>query len=59
MHIEVDGSDVTGPITFDPTGTWQTWTTITVPDVFLAQGIHEFRVAIDDGDFNLNYIDVD
>jgi hypothetical protein len=59
MRIEVDGTDVTGPIAIDPTGTWQSWTTITVPDVFLDQGVHEFRLAIDDGDFNLNYIDVE
>ena len=58
MRIEVDGTDVTGPITIDPTGTWQSWTTVTVPEVFLDEGVHEFRLEIEDGDFNLNYIDV-
>jgi hypothetical protein len=58
MRVEVDGVDVTGPITIAPTGSWQSWVTITVPGVPLEAGIREFRLAIDDGDFNLNHIDV-
>ena len=26
--------------------------------LFLDEGVHELRLEIDDGDFNLNYIDV-
>ena len=58
MRVEVDGVDVTGPIAIAPTGTWQTWITLTATGVLLEQGVHEFRIAIDDGDFNLNYIDI-
>ncbi|MEC8817789.1 MAG: carbohydrate-binding domain-containing protein, partial [Planctomycetota bacterium] len=46
-------------IAIEPTGTWQTWTTLTVPGVFLEQGVHQLRLEIDDGDFNLNHIDVE
>lgn len=59
MHVEVDGLDVTGPIVIAPTGSWQAWTTITKEGIVLEPGLHELRIAIDDGDFNLNYIDVD
>lgn len=58
MHVEVDGVDVTGPIVIEPTGSWQSWTTVTVDDVPLTAGSREFRVVIDDGDFNINHIDV-
>ncbi|MED6306521.1 MAG: carbohydrate-binding protein, partial [Planctomycetota bacterium] len=58
MRLTIDGVDLAGPIAIEPTGTWQTWTTLTVPEVFLDEGVHELRLEIDGGDFNLNYIDV-
>ena len=59
MHVELDGVDVSGPIVIANTGTWQSWVSITKSGVPLTEGRHEFRIVIDDGDFNLNHIEVE
>jgi hypothetical protein len=61
FHIEVNGSDVTGPMVIPNTGGWQTWTTIAKPGVPLAAGQQMLRVVVDGtgptGIFgNLNYL---
>src|SRR3989344_1719248 len=38
FHIEFDGVNKTGTITIPSTGGWQTWTTLTIPNVSLSQG---------------------
>src|SRR5206468_7479175 len=43
FHIEVDGTDKTGPITVPNTGGWQTWTTLTKTGVSLPAGTHVLR----------------
>lgn len=58
LHVSVDGVDVTGPITFDGTGGWQVWTDTSVSVVTLDAGVHELRVHMDSGLFNLNYVNV-
>ena len=58
LHIESDGIDETGPITFAATGGWQNWTTIRVEDVTLHAGMQTMRLVIDAGEFNINKISV-
>jgi beta-glucanase (GH16 family) len=56
LHLELDGADRTGPVTFPGTGGWQSWATVTVEDVTLAAGVRTLRLVIDGGEFNLNRI---
>ena len=56
LHLEFDGIDRTGPITFAGTGGWQNWTTVDVQDVTLGAGLQTMRLAIDAGGFNVNRI---
>ena len=58
LHLEVDGVDVTGPITFDNTGGWQTWQDVVLPRVELPAGRSTLHVVMDTTQFNLNYIDI-
>jgi subtilisin family serine protease len=60
LHVEVDGTDATGPMAVPNTGSWQTWQTISQPGIQLTAGQHVLRVVIDSngssGYFgNLNY----
>ncbi len=57
-HFEIDGNDVTGPINVSGTGGWQTWATFVKQGVHLSQGTKIFKIVIDQGEFNLNKIDV-
>ena len=48
FHIEVNGANVTGPISVPTTNGWQTWQTIRVPaGVTLAAGTQVWRVVMD------------
>jgi len=58
LHIEFDGVDRTGPLTFPATGGWQSWTTVRVQDVALGGGVQTMRLAIDAGEFNVNRITI-
>jgi hypothetical protein len=56
MHVEMDGIDISGPISFDATGGWQTYQSITVTTTALTIGQKIMRIIIDAGNFNLNYV---
>ena len=56
LHIEFDGIDRTGPVTFAGTGGWQNWITVSAVDVTLGAGVQTMRLVIDDGEFNVNKI---
>jgi beta-glucanase (GH16 family) len=58
LHIEFDGRDVTGPVTFAGTGGWQNWITVLVEDVTLGAGVQTMRLVVDGGGFNLNKFSV-
>jgi beta-glucanase (GH16 family) len=46
-------------LTFDATGGWQDWTTVT-SDVFaLQEGVLTFKISIESGGFNLNYFEIE
>jgi hypothetical protein len=55
LHIEVDGTNVTGSMTVPNTGAWQNWATIDVNNIGLTAGSHVVRVYFE-GALNLNWI---
>ncbi len=56
FHIEMDGEDITGPITVPNTSGWQSWETITLDNVNLSVGQHNMQVVFDSDYLNLNYL---
>jgi fibronectin type 3 domain-containing protein len=56
LHIEFDGQDVTGTISFGATGGWQNWISVYVNDVNLSAGQQVMRVAMDSLGWNLNWV---
>lgn len=60
FHLEVDGDIATEVLEFDPTGGWQTWTTVSAT-VDLSEGAHVIRfmnLGLPGQAYNLNWIDV-
>jgi hypothetical protein len=53
MHIEMDGENISGPISFDEWDGWQEWHTLTKKDIAVNSGAHELRLVVDAGLFNL------
>lgn len=47
FHLEVNGSDVTGPVAVPDTGGWQTWTTVRVAGVRFSAGAQTWRLVLD------------
>ncbi|HXW05846.1 MAG TPA: carbohydrate-binding protein [Vicinamibacterales bacterium] len=63
FHIQADGVNVTGPLTFPTTGGTQNWTTLTKTGVDLEAGVQVLKLVIDSpntsgGVGNINYISV-
>lgn len=57
MHIEMDGTNITGAIAVPNTTGWQIWQTATVNNLNLTQGQHVMRIAFDADYMNLNYVE--
>jgi hypothetical protein len=57
LHLESNGVNLTGPVSFTTTGAWQTFKTVTVGNVNLAAGQQVLRVAFDAANFNLNWLE--
>ena len=57
FHIEMDGEDITGPITVPNTGGWQVWETVTLDKINLTAGEHVMRIVFDSDYTNLNYVE--
>jgi hypothetical protein len=57
-HLELQGINVSGTKSFPGTGGWQTWTTVTVPNIFFSSGQKVLKVVIDGGGWNLNWVQV-
>jgi O-glycosyl hydrolase len=51
FHLNVDGQQVTQHISVPETGGYQTWQTLTIPDVPLPEGIHTVQLVMDSGGF--------
>ena len=47
LHISIDGTDKTGPITFGNTGGWDSYVTVSASGVPLAGGTHVVRLSFD------------
>jgi subtilisin family serine protease len=47
FHLEVDGTNVTGPVAVPNTGGWQTWQSVLVPGIALNSGLHVLRLVFD------------
>ena len=61
FHLEVDGADVTGPLSIPDTGGWQFWTTVTRGSVMLPAGPQVWTLIFDRAGpggvhGNINYI---
>lgn len=61
FHIEVNGTDITGPLTVPNTGDWQAWTTVRKSGVNIAAGQQVWRLVLDTNGAttavgNFNYI---
>lgn len=57
LHIEFDGIDVTGTISFAATVGWQTYISVFANDVHLTEGLHIMRISMDTTYFNINWLD--
>lgn len=58
FHIEFDGVNKTGTISFPATGGWQSWTTVVIPSVTLSGGVQPMRFVSESLGYNLNYIKI-
>jgi hypothetical protein len=58
LHVEFDGVDRTGLVSFAGTGGWQNWVTVSAEDVTLGAGVQTMRLAMDAGAFNVNKITI-
>ena len=54
LALLLDGERITDSVPVPQTGGWQTWTTLTLPDVELPAGTHEVRLSFAPGGFNVN-----
>lgn len=57
FHIEMDGTDVSGPVNVPNTGGFQAWQTVNVVIGSITAGSHTFRFVMDANDLNLNYLE--
>lgn len=55
FRLEIDGKDVTGPITVGNTGDWYNWEIITVKDIKISKGRHEVELYAINGGFNVDW----
>ena len=58
LHLEVDGTNVTGSLTVPNTGGWQTWTDVSKSGISLSAGQHVLRLFTDVGGMNYNWFNV-
>ncbi|MEI6775792.1 MAG: ELWxxDGT repeat protein [Chloroflexales bacterium] len=47
FHVEVDGNNVSGPMTIPDTGGWSNWITQRLPDIVLEPGRHVITLQLD------------
>lgn len=56
LHIEFDGNDVSGPLTFVATEGWQNWKSVFARRIPLLEGQFKMRIVMDSSEFNINWI---
>ncbi|WP_431241206.1 carbohydrate-binding protein [Flavobacterium sp. P21] len=54
LHLEVDGTNVTGVVNIPNTGGFQAWQTVAIPNITLTQGDHVITLYFDENDINVN-----
>jgi hypothetical protein len=58
FHLEKDGVSLSGPIKVSGTGGWQSWKSITIPNVILYEGIQKVKLVFDAAGYNLNFVEL-
>ncbi len=58
FHLEANGVDLTGPVTFTASGGWQTYKTVVAPSVSLPVGTTVLRLVSESTGFNVDWFDV-
>ena len=53
FHFEVDGAAITSSVSVPNTGGWDTWQTVTIPDVVLNTTDNKLRLYADSDGFNI------
>lgn len=54
LRLLMDNQDISGLVTFQATGGWQDWITVTLENVSLTAGNHVLRIEMEDSNFNLD-----
>lgn len=57
MRARLNGNDLTGQVSFNSTGGWQNWITVTVSNVQLNPGTQILRLEMEDREFNINWVE--
>lgn len=57
FHFSMDGGDITPKSVAGPTGDWQNWQTVVVPNIIINEGDKKLRFYTDDAGFNLSSFD--
>jgi hypothetical protein len=55
ISVSLNGTALAGPLAVPSTGAWQSYTTISSPEVFLPAGTHVLRISFPVGGLNLNW----
>ena len=57
FRLEVDGKDVTGPVTVAKTAGWQDWVTVGPREkVSIPAGRHQLKLVVIEGGFNIDWL---
>jgi hexosaminidase len=59
LHLELDGKDVSGPVSVPATGDWTAFAVTSGPRLALPVGDHVLRVVFDKAGFNLDWLRFD
>jgi glucuronoarabinoxylan endo-1,4-beta-xylanase len=58
LHIEMDSTILSGPVSIPNTGGRQNWATVTVNNINLTEGQHVIRLVFDSDYLNLNFMEL-
>jgi aryl-phospho-beta-D-glucosidase BglC (GH1 family) len=56
LRLQLDGNYISGILTLQSTGGWQTWSSFSAGQYSLTSGTHQFGISFLAGGFNLNYL---
>ena len=58
LHVEMDGTNITGLVNIPNTGSYTTWQSVMASNKSMTAGTHIMRVYFDVAGFNLNYVNI-